>query len=278
MKKLFYSLILIIPFVFYGCGSSSSSNNNTPIIQGAPSTNAELQLKYQYSILRADNVTYTNIFIDNVSQLNGDTVTITMDNQDNYTVSQYFSVVGYNFNTSRKTQETAIDNVYISVTNRLGDIILNEQVPVYTVHKIFPFYYQNNQMVPYLDNHEYTIGYGQKEIILFNQIGGEFRYINNGDGHTTIDNETLYGYFLQFGFNNTFDNITTYNNFEVNNTTDNFTVDNVIYPNCLKIKSIKTCALEVTNNNNTDTTAEFYLRTLARRYLDNKLILKSSAQ
>ena len=228
--------------------------------------------------MRANNVTLANIVIDNVSQLNGDTVTLTMDNQDNYTVNQYFSVGGYIFYAYRNTQETSIDNVNISVTNRLGNIILTDQVPGYTVHKRFPFYYQNNQMVPYLDNHEYTIGYGQKEIILFNQIGQELIAVNNTNGNYSTNSDTMYAHFLQFGFNNTFDNITTYNNFEVNNTTDNFTVDNVVYPNCLKTKQIKTCALEVTNNNTIDTTAEFYLRSLEERYLDNKLIFKSAAQ
>lgn len=278
MKKIFYSLMLIIPFVFYGCGDDNP-NNTTPgtnLTPQTPSTNAKLRVENQYAVLKTNNNSIADVYIDNVSQSRGDTVTITMSNQNNYSMNHSFIASGYRIILSNNTKETAIGTLDISVKNSLGNEILNEQVPVYTVHRIFPFYYQNNQIIPYLDNYEYTIGYGQKATILFKQIKKEvFMNVSSTKDSTNSSTSTLH--FGKFGFNNTFDNVTTGNGFEVNNTTDEFTVDNVVYPNCLKTEGIDICALEVTNNNTTDTTAEFYL-TIHSSYVDNKLIFKSAAQ
>lgn len=280
MKKILYSLMLIVPFMLFGCGSDSNDNNSTST-QQEPSTNATLSIDSQYAALQTDNITsVVAISINNIKQSNDDTVTFSISNQDNYTFKQKLDNVNYRLYIYRKPKDTAIDNVNISVKNRLGDEILNEQVPFYIVHRIYPFYYQDNQMIPFLDEHEYNIGYGQKEIILFKQIDAEYNLsIGEMDNVTneTISIRRTKLHYRQFGFNNNFDNVTTYNNFVVNNTADNFTVDNVVYPNCLKARGINTCALEVTNNNNTDTTAEFYLR-IHEKYVDNKLIFKSVAQ
>lgn len=279
MKKFLLLSMLVIPFILTGCGESSSNNANSNIIIPV-STTATLHQDNNslYSVLRTDNLSKAVVTISGLSQIAGDTVSVTFpDNQtDNFTVSQrYFADDLYEITVYSNKKETRLDSFNVSVKNRLGQEILYKTGHIFTVHKIYPYTLletSGNVPIPYPDNYVFDFNAAKpSHTILFTQVKTE--------SNAFMDNNTLSVRVRAYGFNNqNFDNATSYNNFTVDADSAELDYNGTMYPNCLNYRDSNNCVVKITNDNpSVESSAVFYMN-IGGQYIDTALNLRNTVQ
>lgn len=289
MKIILTTTILIISIMLSGCGDPYAADgigsNTLPVTQSATYYN-----KLQYSVLKEKNNSSVLNYIYNISEFNNDTVSVSVASPNNYILytgfpgsSSPYEVILHNY-----YRQTNFETYFITVKNRNGQVILNQEFPILTVHKIFPCRIQDNLTIPYYDNHTFTFNSAETtQTILFRQVKNELlpKY-ESVINWLNLVQEYPYS-FSSYGFNQAnLDNSSTDGNFTVNNTDSYIDYNGVQLSNCLlKKPDDEFCALQITRNNPGDYESVFYMHIdntnsydYDNGYIDNAIRLKSTAQ
>lgn len=270
MRNIF--IVLTILLLFTACGEETT-------VQPPVTESAYITTTSNIGILKQTDNSKGIYSVGGISQLAGDTVTITFDNathEADYTITKGFVYDDeYRISLQYNGQDFAATQLNVTVTNKNGVEIMNSPVYLFTVSKIHPI--NVNTSLPISQIFDFTTE--KTKTIILEKYSNEYSY-SYGDGSFTGSTSSSTASISSYGFTNTgneageLDNSTASNNYVIDTETAEFTVNNTQYPNCFISNSTGSdskCALNVTYNGQGLEKTSFYIRTKNKSYIDTKL-------